>query len=110
MPTGLAVALIAHVVRRVCARGMIGTRIGRARGEDLSTGWSTVWELTQTGETCHAIHTCPLVQTGTGCTFVDVHLAEVTSEALTTLAGEAIELVDACASVLAGTGQAVVPV
>lgn len=34
----------------------------------------------------------------------------LTSEALATLAGEAIELVDARASILAGTGQAVVPV
>lgn len=34
----------------------------------------------------------------------------LTSEALATLAGEAIELVDASASILAGTGQTVVPV
>ena len=34
----------------------------------------------------------------------------LTSEALTTLAGEAIELVDACASILAGTWQTVVSV
>lgn len=60
------------------AHAMIGTRIRGARGKDLSTGWSAVGELTQTGETCHAVHTCPFVQTGTGCTFVDVHLAEVT--------------------------------
>lgn len=89
---------------------MIGTGVRGARGEDLSTSGSTVRKLTQTGETCHTIHTSALVQTGTGCTFVDVHLAEVTSEALATLAGEAIELVDACSSILAGTWQAVVPV
>lgn len=34
----------------------------------------------------------------------------LTSEALATLAGEAIELVNACASILAGTWQTVVPV
>lgn len=34
----------------------------------------------------------------------------LTSEALTTLAGETIELVDACACVLAGAWQTVVPV
>lgn len=89
---------------------MIGTRVRGARGEDLSTCGSTVWQLTQTGETCHTIHTSALVQTGTGCTFIDVHMAEVTSEALTTLAGEAVKLVDACASILARTWQTVVPV
>lgn len=89
---------------------MIGTRIRGARGEDLSTSGSTVRKLTQTSETCHTVHTCPLVQTGTGCTFVDVHLAEVTSEALPTLARKAIELVDTRASVLTGTWQTVVPV
>lgn len=89
---------------------MIGTRVRRARGEDISTSGSTVWKLTQTGETCHTVHTSTLVKTGTGCTFVDVHLAEVASEALATLAGEAIELVDARASILAGTRQTVIPV
>lgn len=34
----------------------------------------------------------------------------LTSEALTTLANETIELVDACARILAGTRQTVVPV
>lgn len=34
----------------------------------------------------------------------------LTSEALATLAGEAIELVDARASILAGTRQTIVPV
>lgn len=34
----------------------------------------------------------------------------LTSEALATLAGEAIKLVNACASILAGTRQTVVPV
>lgn len=89
---------------------MVGTRVRGARGEDLSTSRSTVGKLTHTGEACHTIHTSTLVKTGTGCTFIDVHLAEVTSEALATLAGEAIELVDASASILAGTGQTVVPV
>lgn len=37
-------------------------------------------------------------------------MAEVTSEALPTLAGEAIELVDTCASILARTWQTVIPV
>lgn len=89
---------------------MIGTRVRGARGEDLSTSGSAVRKLTQTGETSHAVHTGALVQTGTGRTFVDVHLAEVTSEALATLAGETIELVDAGASILARTRQTVVPV
>lgn len=89
---------------------MIGTGIRGARGEDLSTSRPTVRKLTQAGETCYTIHTSTLVQTGTGCTFVDVHLAEVTSETLAALAGEAIELVDACPSILAGTWQTVVPV
>lgn len=89
---------------------MICTWVRGTRGEDLSTSGSTVRKLTQTGETCHTIHTRALVQAGTGCTFVDVHLAEVTSEALATLAGEAIELVDARASILAGTWQTIVPV
>lgn len=110
MPPLLAVTLIAQVVWCVCADGLIGTGIRGARGEDFSTSGSTVRKLTQTGETCHTVHTIALVQTGTGCTLVDVHLAEVTSEALATLAGEAIELVDACASILAGTRQTVVPV
>lgn len=89
---------------------MVGTGVRGTRGEDLSTSGSTVRKLTQTGETRHTVHTSALVQTGTGRTFVDVHLAEVTSEALATLAGEAIELVDAGASILAGTRQTVVPV
>lgn len=89
---------------------MIGTRIRGARGEDLSTSGSTVRKLTQTSETCHTVHTCTLVHTGTGCTFVDVHLAEVASKTLPTLAGKAIELVDTRASILAGTWQTVVSV
>lgn len=110
MPPLLAVALIPHVVWRVRAHSMIGTGVRRTRGEDLSTSGSTVGQLTQTGETCHTIHTSALVQTGTGRALVDVHLAQVTSEALTTLAGEAIQLVDARAGILARTGQTVVPV
>ncbi len=78
LPPKLAVTLIAQVVWSVCADGMIGTGVRGARGEDLSTGGSTVRKLTQTGETCHTVHTSALVQAGTGCTFVDVHLAKVT--------------------------------
>lgn len=89
---------------------MIGTGIRRARSKDFSTSGSTVRKLTQASETCHAIYTSALVQTGTGLTFIDVHLAEVTSEALATLAGETIELINACASILAGTWKTVVPV
>lgn len=89
---------------------MISTRVRGARGEDLSTSGSAVRKLTQTGETCHTVHTSALVQTRTGCAFIDVHLAEVTSEALATLAGEAIKLVDTRASILAGTRQTVIPV
>lgn len=89
---------------------MIGTGVRGARGENLSTSGSTVRKLTQTGETCHTIHTSALIQTGAGCTFVDVHLAEVTSETLATLASEAIELVNARSSILAGTRQTVIPV
>lgn len=89
---------------------MIGTGVRGARGEDLSTCGSAVRKLTHAGETCHTIYTSALVQTGAGSTFVDVHLAEITSKALATLAIEAIELVDTRASVLAGTRQTVVPV
>lgn len=92
------------------ADGIIGTGVRRARGENLSTSGSTVRKLTQAGKTCHTIHASALVQTGTGCTFIDVHLAEVTSEALATLAGETIELVNARAGILAGTWQTVVPI
>lgn len=106
----LAVTLVTQVVWCVCADGLIGTGIRGTRGEDFSTSGSTVRKLTPTGETCHTVHTSALVQTGTGCTLIDVHLAEVTSEALAALAGETIELVDACASILAGTRQTVVPV
>lgn len=56
---------------------MIGTRVRGAGGEDLSTSGATVGKFTQAGETCHPIHTSALIQTGTGSTFVDVHLAEV---------------------------------
>lgn len=106
----LAFTLVTQVVCCVGADSMIGTGVRRARGEDLSTSGSAVRELTQTGEARHAVHTRAFVHTGTGCTFVDVHLAEVTSEALATLAGKTVELVDARASILAGTWQTVVPV
>lgn len=45
---------------------MIGAWVRGARGEDLSTSGSAVGQLTDTGETGHTIHTCALVQTGTG--------------------------------------------
>lgn len=41
---------------------------------------------------------------------LDVRRPSLTSEALATLAGEAVEQVDAGAGVLAGAGRAVVPV
>lgn len=78
LPPWLAVTLIAQVVWCVSADGIIGTRVRGTRCEDLSTSGSTVGKFTHTGETCHTIHTSTLVQTGTGCTLVDVHLAEVT--------------------------------
>lgn len=89
---------------------MIGTGIRGARGEKLRTSGSAVRKLTQTGETCDAIHTCTLVQTGAGCAFIDIHLAEITSEALTALAGETVEQIYACASILTRAWQAVVPI
>lgn len=92
------------------ADSVVGAGVRGARSEDLSASGSTVRKLAQACETCHAIHTSALVQTGTGSTLVDVHLAEVTSEALATLAGKTIELVDARASILTGTRQAVVSV
>lgn len=78
LPPRLAVTLIAQVVWCVGAGCVVGTRVRGARCEDLSTSGPVVWELTQTGETGHTVHTSTFVQTGTGCTFVDVHLAEVT--------------------------------
>lgn len=89
---------------------MISTRVRGTRGEDLGTSGSTVRKFTQAGETCRTIHTCALVQTGAGPAFVDVHLAEVTSEALPTLAGEAVQLVNARARILARTWQTIIPV
>lgn len=89
---------------------MIGTRVRGTWGEDFRTSGPTVRKFTQAGETCHTIHTSALVQTGTGSAFIDVHLAEVTSEALATFAGEAVQLVNACASILARTWQTIVPV
>lgn len=56
---------------------MIGTRVRGTRGEDLGTSGATIRKFTQAGETCHTINTSALIQTGTGCTFVDVHLTEV---------------------------------
>lgn len=56
---------------------MVGTGVRGARGKELSTSGSTVGKFTYAGETRHTVHTSALVQTGTGCTLVDVHLAEV---------------------------------
>lgn len=78
MPPWLTVTLISQIVRCVGANSMIGTGVGGARCEDLRTSGSTIWKLTQTGKTCHSIHTSALVQTGTRRAFIDVHLAEVT--------------------------------
>lgn len=80
LPSWLAVTLVSQIVWCVCADSMISTRVGGTRGEDLSTSGSTVRQFAQTSKTCHAIHTSALVQTGTGCTFIDVHLAEVTCQ------------------------------
>jgi len=80
LPSWLAVTLIAQVVWCVGADSMIGTGVRGARGEDLSTSGSTVRKFTQTSETCHTVHTGALVQTGAGCTFIDVHLAKVTCQ------------------------------
>lgn len=110
LPPLLTVALVAQVVWRVGAEGLVGAGAGGARGEDLSAGGSTVRQLAQTGETGHAVHAGALVQAGAGSTLIDVHLAQVTSEALAALAVEAVELVDARASVVTGAGQAVVSV
>lgn len=103
MPPWLAFALVAQVIRRVGAHGVVGARVRGARREDLGASGPAVRKLTQACETGHAVHTGALVQTGAGGTLVDVHLAEVTSEALATFAGEAIELVDACPGILTGT-------
>lgn len=78
LPSLLAVALVAQVVRCVGAQGMVGTGVGGAGGEHVGTGGPAVGQLTQTGETGHAVHTRALVQTRTGRTLVDVYLAQVT--------------------------------
>lgn len=77
LPALLAVTLIAQVVWCVGADGLICTGVGGARGEDIRTRGPAVWKLTHTGETCKTVHTHALIQTGTGPTLVDVHLAEV---------------------------------
>lgn len=110
MPPRLAVTFIAQIIRGVGADGVVGTRVGGAGCEDFSTSGPAVRQLAQTGETGHAVHTGSFIQTGTGRTLVDVHLAKVTSEALATFAGEPVELVDAGAGVLARTRQTVISV
>lgn len=110
LPPRLAFTLIAQVVRSVGADCVIGTWVRGARGEDVSTSGTGVRWLADAGETCHAVHTRPFVQTRAGRALIDVDLAEVTSKALSTFAAETVELVDARAGVLAGTWQTVVPV
>lgn len=85
LPPWLAVALIAQIVSRVGTDCMIGTWVRGARGEDLCTSGSAVRKLAHAGETCYTIHTCAFIQTGVGCTFIDVHLAEVTYETTVTI-------------------------
>lgn len=78
LPSWLAVALVAEVVRCVCAEGAVGAGIWRAGREHLSAGGPTVGRFTQTGETGHTVHTRALIQAGAGPTFVNVHLTQVT--------------------------------
>lgn len=110
LPSRLAFTLVAQVVGGVGADGVVGAGVGEAGGEDVSAGVAGVGRLADTGETRHSVHTSAFIQTGAGRTLVDVDLAKVSSEALATLAAEAVELVDAGAGVLTGTGETVVPV
>lgn len=89
---------------------MVGTGIGRARCEQISTGGSAVRWLTETGETGDSIHAGALIQTWAGRTFIDVHLTQVTSKSLPTLAAETIELVNTGACILAQAGRTVISV
>lgn len=110
LPSLLAVALVTQVVRCVLAGSLISTRVWRAGGEHIGARGSTVGKLAQTGEARHAVHTRPLVQARAGRALVDVHLAQITSEALATLASEAIQLIDTSAGILTGTRETVVSV
>ena len=78
MPARLAVALVALVVGRVGAEGVVVAGVGRAGGEHVGAGGPAVGQLAQAGEAGHAVHAQALVQTGAGRTLVDVHLAQVT--------------------------------
>lgn len=78
LPSRLAITLVALIVGRVHAGSVVGTGIGRARGEQIGTGVSTVRWLTEAGETGDSIHAGALIQTGAGRTFIDVHLTQVT--------------------------------
>lgn len=78
MPPRLAVALVAQVVGRVDALGVVGAGVGRAGREHLGTGGAAVGQLAQAGEAGHAVHAGTAVQTRARRALVDVHLAQVT--------------------------------
>lgn len=61
LPPRLAFTLIPQVVCSVGADGIIGARVGGARGEDVSTSGSRVRRLADASEACHTIHTSPFV-------------------------------------------------
>lgn len=78
LPPSLAVALVAQVVGRVDALGVVGAGVGQAGREHLSAGGPAVGQLAQTGEAGHAVHAGAAVQARTRRALVDVHLAQVT--------------------------------
>lgn len=61
LPSRLAFALIAQVVRSVSADGVIGAWVRRAGGEDLGACGASVGRLADARETCHSVHTGPFV-------------------------------------------------
>lgn len=77
LPARLALALVAQVVGRVRAVGVVGAGVGRARREDLGAGGAAVGQLAQAREAGHTVHARALVLTRAGRTLVDVDLAEV---------------------------------
>lgn len=104
MPSALAVALVAQVVGRVGAEGVVSTGIWRAGCQHVCAGGSAVGQLAHTGVAGHTIHTGALVQTRHRRTLIDVGLAQVPFEALATFAGESVELVQAGSCVLTRAG------
>lgn len=56
LPARLACTLIAQVVGRVGADGVIGAGVGGAGGEDVCAGGAGVGRLTDAGEARHAVH------------------------------------------------------